>query len=293
MNEKNLKYLKDNLKYMGFGEKLNADLENGLKEGKPEFKLKLSEKMFQGNMELNLHFKQSPSSDMYFFNSYEARLTKDNGHDMSQSFYLNNGKGVTYKEAYNLLDGRSVLKDLTNKEGEKYSAWIKLDFSRNATNNHFETRQFHAEKYGFNLASELGKLNVVELPEEKEKQLMQSLQKGNRQAVNFKKEGKETPMFIEANPQFKAINVYDTSGRQLSKFEKEQYLKVTPGNELEQKSALVKEPVVLPDQKHRKAVKVEKKSNGRTVKSPVAKVKNIKDLLPQRERGSKKGLKIS
>lgn len=67
---------------------------------------------------------------------------------------------------------------------------------------------------------------------------MQSLQKGNRQAVNFKKEGKETPMFIEANPQFKAINVYDTSGRQLSKFEKEQYLKVTPGNELEQKSAL-------------------------------------------------------
>jgi hypothetical protein len=212
---------------------------------------------------------------------------------MSQSFYLNNGKGVTYKEAYNLLDGRSVLKDLTNKEGEKYSAWIKLDFSRNATNNHFETRQFHAEKYVFNLASELGKLNVVELPEEKEKQLMQSLQKGNRQAVNFKKEGKETPMFIEANPQFKAINVYDTSGRQLSKFEKEQYLKVTPGNELEPKSALVKEPVVLPDQKHRKAVKVEKKSNGRTVKSPVAKVKNIKDLLPQRERGSKKGLKIS
>src|SRR6185312_1325524 len=171
MNEKNLKYLKDNLKYMGFGEKLNADLENGLKEGKPEFQLKLNEKMFQGKMELNLHFKQSPSSDMYFFNSYEARLTKDNGHDMSQSFYLNNGRGVTYKEAYNLLDGRSVLKDLTNKEGEKYAAWIKLDLSKNAANNHFETKQFHAEKYGFNLASDLGKLNLVKLPEEKEKQL--------------------------------------------------------------------------------------------------------------------------
>ena len=293
MNEKNLKYLKDNLKYMGFGEKLNLDLENGMKEGKPEFNLKLNEKMFQGNMEVNLHFKQSPSSDMYFFDSYEARLTKDNGHDMSQSFYLNNGKGVTYKEAYNLLDGRSVLKDLTNKEGEKYSAWVKLDFSKNTGNNHFETRQFHAEKYGFNLASELSKLDIVKLPEEKEKQLLQSLQKGNRQAINFMKDGKEIPMFIEANPQFKVINVYDTAGRQLSRFEKEQYLKANAGDELGQNGAVVKEPVILLDQKQKESAKLEKKSNDRTVKPSPAKVENIKELLPQKERGSKKGLKIS
>lgn len=293
MNEKNQKYLKDNLKYMGFGEKLNADLENGMKEGKPEFELKLNEKMFQGNMELNLHFKQSPSSEMYFFNSYEARLTKDNGHDMSQSFYLNNGKGVTYKEAYNLLDGRSVLKDMTNKEGEKYSAWIKLDFSKNTANNHFETKQFHAEKYGFNLASELGKLDIVKLPEDKERQLIQSLQKGNRQAVNFIKDGKETPMFIEANPQFKAINVYDAAGRQLSRFEKQQYVKANPGNELQQKNGIVKEPAVIVDQKQKETSKVQKKSNEKTLKPLLGKVKNIKDLLPQKDRGSKKGLKIS
>lgn len=293
MNEKNLQYLKDNLKYMGFGEKLNADLEDEMKEGKPEFQLKLNEKMFQGNMELYLHFRQSSSSEIYFFNSYEARLTKDNGHNMSQSFYLNNGKGVTYKEAYNLLDGRSVLKDLINKEGEKYSAWIKLDFSKNAGNNHFETRQFHAEKYGFNLASELGKLTIVKLSEEKEKQLMQSLQKGNRQSVIFIKDGKETPMFIEANPQFKAINVYDTGGRQLSRFEKEQYLKPNPGNELAQNGAVVKEPVILLDQKQQESPKVGKKGNDRTVKPSPAGAKDIKELLPQKERESKKGLKIS
>ena len=76
MNEKNLTYLKNNLKYMGFGEKLNSDLENAVKEGKPEFQLQLNEKMFQGNMDLKLHFKQSPSSDMYFFNSYEAPLPR-------------------------------------------------------------------------------------------------------------------------------------------------------------------------------------------------------------------------
>lgn len=257
MNDKNLKYLKDNLKYMGFGDKLNRALENAIKEGKPEFELKLNEKMFQGKMDLNLHFKKSPSSDMYFFNSYDARLTKDNGHDMSQSFFLNNGKGVTYKEAYNLLDGRSVLKDLTNKEGEKYEAWLKLDFSKNATNNHFETRQFHAEKYGFNLSAEVAKLDIVKMPEEKEKQLIQSLQKGNRQAVNFIKDGKETPMFIEANPQFKSINVYDPTGRQLSKFEKEQYLKADQGNSQEQK--VVKEPELSNSKNSKDLSKPEKK----------------------------------
>jgi hypothetical protein len=290
MNDKNLKYLKDNLKYMGFGDKLNGALENAIKEGKPEFELKLNEKMFQGKMDLNLHFKKSPSSDMYFFNSYDARLTKDNGHDMSQSFFLNNGKGVTYKEAYNLLDGRSVLKDLTNKEGEKYEAWLKLDFSKNATNNHFETRQFHAEKYGFNLSAEVAKLDIVKMPEEKEKQLIQSLQKGNRQAVNFIKDGKETPMFIEANPQFKSINVYDPTGRQLSKFEKEQYLKADRGNSQEQK--VVKEPELSNSKNSKDLSNPEKKSIGQNVK-PLAKVKNIKALLPQKEGVSRKGLKMS
>jgi len=285
MNEKNLKYLKDNLKYMGFGEKLNEDLENGLKEGKPEFDLQLREKMFQGNMEVNLHFRQSPSSDVYFFNSYEARLTKDNGHDISQSFYVNNGKGVTYKEAYNLLDGRSVLKEMTNKEGEKYSAWIKLDFSRNAPNNHFETRQFHGEKYGFNLSAEMNKLAIATMPEDKEKQLMQSLQKGNRQAVNFIKDAKEIPMFIEANPQFKVINVYDTSGRQLSKFEKEQYLKTDPGNSQEQN--VVKEEEQSLGKKE--SGQAEKITSDRTVKPAV---KNIEALLPQKEGRKRKGLKI-
>jgi hypothetical protein len=66
-------------------------------------------------------------------------------------------------------------------------------------------------------------------------------------------------MFIEANPQFKAVNVYDTGGRQLSRFEREQYLKANPGNELAQNGAVVKEPVILLDQKQKETGKVEKK----------------------------------
>ena len=41
MNENNLQFLKDGLKYMGFGEKLHADLESKIKEQPADFQLTL------------------------------------------------------------------------------------------------------------------------------------------------------------------------------------------------------------------------------------------------------------
>lgn len=35
------------------------------------------------------------------------------------------------------------------------------------------------------------------------------MQKGNRQSVTYMRDGKEEKMFIEANPRFKTVNVYD------------------------------------------------------------------------------------
>lgn len=39
MNNENFQYLGDNIKYMGFGEDLKADLEKNMNEGKNEFQL--------------------------------------------------------------------------------------------------------------------------------------------------------------------------------------------------------------------------------------------------------------
>jgi hypothetical protein len=56
----------------------------------------------------------------------------------------------------------------------------------------------------------LAKLPIKELSTDTDKTaLMQSLEKGNRQAVTFVQEGKEQRQFVEANPQFKSITVYD------------------------------------------------------------------------------------
>ena len=88
---------------------------------------------------------------------------------------LKKGKGVTGKEAFNLLDGRSVHKDLVTKEGQPYKAWMQLDFENKDKNNNFEVKQFH-EKYGFDLKAAVEKFPITDLKEvDKEKALMQSL----------------------------------------------------------------------------------------------------------------------
>mgnify|MGYP000128968612 CR=1 FL=1 len=179
MNNENFQYLSDNLKYMGFGENMKTDLEKNLNEGKADFQLHHKAEINKKPVEVATNFRKSDSSDMYFFNNYHASLEKGKDEKAEQTFYLNKGKGVTGKEAFNLLDGRSVHKDLVTKEGQPYKAWMKLDFENKDKNNNFEVKQFH-EKYGFDLKASVEKFPITDLKEaDKEKALMQSLQKGN------------------------------------------------------------------------------------------------------------------
>ncbi len=242
MKEENFQYLKDNIKYMGFGEGLNESLEANLKQGKSEFTLNHKMEVNKKPFEANLHFRKSDNSDMYFFNSYNASLQRNNGEKMDQTFYLTKGKGVTAKEAYNLLEGRSVHKELNTKEGQAYKAWIQLDFANKDKHNNHEVKQFH-ENYGYDLKAAVSKFAVSELKDpEQEKALLHSLQKGNIQSVSIEKDGNVSKMFMEANPQFKTVNLYDAQFKRMHKEDLSQYhsVKQTKGKEakMEQKEDL-------------------------------------------------------
>jgi hypothetical protein len=210
MNEKNYDFLKDQLKNTGFGEDLQKELKEKMEKQTPEFQLNLSKQYGKDEMKATLHFKKSDESEMYFFNRYDAALKPGNNADeMKQTFYINKGNTITLKEAYNLMNGRAVNKDLTTKDGEKYNAWVQMDFKETDNNGNYKMKQFH-QNYGYNLEQALAKLPIKELAADTDKNaLIQSLQKGNRQAVTFVQEGKEQRHFIEANPQFKNITVYD------------------------------------------------------------------------------------
>lgn len=286
MNEQNLSYLKDNLKYMGFGEKLIPELEKNLQQQPAEFTLKAEANYLKDKVDATLHFRKSDQSDMYFFNRYDATLTRENDKDnpLSQTFYVNKGQGITMKEAYNLLDGRAVNKDLTNNEGVKYNAWVQLNFGEKDKNNNFKMSQYH-ENYGYDLASTVSKLPLKELGNEEQKTaLIKSLEKGNVQSVTFEKAGVSEKMFIEANPQFKSINVYDGQMKRVQS----QALNEKFGNEKEIKPSLSgAQKKETKDQGIQQEVKKNLKNDLKPEKN------KSESLLPKKRVSNKKGMSLS
>jgi len=254
-------------------------LEKNLNEGKADFQLHYKAEINKKPFEVTMNFRKSESTDMYFFNNYHASLEKANGENIEQTFYLNKGKGVTGKEAFNLLDGRAVQKDLITKEGQPYKAWMQLNFEHKDKNNNFEVKQFH-EKYGFDLKAAVDKFPITDLKDpEKEKALMQSLQKGNIQSVVIEKDGNSHKMFIEADPQFKKVNVYDAQMKLVAKESIEYQSAAQSGGKI------IKEDV---ENDKKKELKLEVKPDKEKLEK-----KNDKSLLPKKREKTKKGLGVS
>lgn len=218
MNEKNLEYLQNQVLYTGFGIGLDDELKEKINEAKPEFQLTHSSEYGKDKLSTILNFSRSKESDMYFFNSYQVNMQKDNAPErLEQTIYINKGSNITLKEAYNLMNGRSVNKNLTNKDGQVYNAWIQLDFKQTDAHGNFKIKPYH-ENYGYNLEEALAKHPIKELNnDEFKKGLMDSLKKGNLQSATFRKGTEEVQHYIEANPQFKNINIYDTNMQRLDR----------------------------------------------------------------------------
>lgn len=217
MNEKNFDYLKDQVMYTGFGEALEGELRQNMEQLKPEFKLQHDAFYGGDKVSAELSFRKSEQSDLYFFNSYKVNLQKEGSEQsLEQTFYINKGNNITLKEAFNLMEGRSVNKDLTNREGETYNSWLQLDFKNTDTRGNFAINHYH-ENYGFDLEAALSKHSIKELGTPKYKDdLINSLKKGNLQSATFVKDGTEVKQFIEANPQFKSVTIYDADHNRLN-----------------------------------------------------------------------------
>ncbi|TDO96047.1 hypothetical protein [Flavobacterium sp. 245] len=212
MNQKNLEFLASQIKYTGFGETLDGALKEKMEKGEKEFTIPHEAKFDRGTLSSELSFKKSDQSDLYFFNSYKAILEKEGAsHAPEQIFYVSKDNTITMKEAFNLLDGRAVNKDLKNKEGEVYNSWISLDFKNPENSGNFKLNHYH-QNYGYDLEAALSKHSIKELETPKFKEdLLNSLKKGNLQSVTFVVSGVESKMHVEANPHFKTVNVYDAN----------------------------------------------------------------------------------
>ncbi len=153
MNEKNFDYLKDQVKFTGFGEGLENELKEKMQKQTPEFQINHKVRFGNDDVSTALYFKKSEQTDRYFFNSYKVRLQPEQSSDtMEQTFPINKGNNITLKEAFNLMNGRAVNKDMTNKEGQIYNAWIQMDFKQADNNGNYKMKHFH-QNYGYDLES--------------------------------------------------------------------------------------------------------------------------------------------
>jgi hypothetical protein len=223
MNTQNAEFLKKSLLNLGFGDKLNAELDKAISAKTPEFKLGLQHEFNQKAIDYTLHFKAGDNQEMYFFNKYDATIKHkdDPAKNIDQTFFINKGSGITAKEAFNLMEGRAVNKQLYNLEGQKYQAWLTLDDKNLTENGNKKIKHYH-ENYGFDLEKVITGKGIKELDNPKAKEeLMYSLKKGNIQQVTVGGEDGDKKYFIAANPQFKTVDLFD---HQMKKIKREELL---------------------------------------------------------------------
>ena len=218
MNQEILDFYKDQVKYAGFGNKLNDTL-GELFKNDDDKNVVLNTAIQYGKDEnsktvnYELRFQRSATSNLFFLNNFSAEMKNKNGESVSNTFYLDKAKGITAKEAFNLLEGRSVYKELKNKEGEPYNAWVKLNPAIKDEKGNMKFSIFN-DNYGYDLSASFEKVKATGLESSISKEdILKSLQKGN--LVELQTIDKAEKYFVAADPQYKSMAAFSEAGEKL------------------------------------------------------------------------------
>jgi hypothetical protein len=75
---------------------------------------------------------------------------------------MTGGMEVKLKEAYKLLQGRAIFKEIVPPKGDKYSAWIQCNFREKNASCDFKLVKLRSH-YSYELAKVLNKYPIREL----------------------------------------------------------------------------------------------------------------------------------
>jgi len=215
-----VQYLKDQLKYLGFGEneKLHKDLEKGIKSKDQQFEVKSSsDKTLPGNkVDFILKYNKTERGGI-FLNSYHAKLTNEKSDEISHNFPLSRESSFTAKEAVNLLEGRSVKIDFHNPKSDQLdTAFVKFDFETPKTEKGNYNFQNFYKNYGVDTQKIIEKSNLIFDKPEWREGIIKSLEKGNIVKVKFELDNKVIEGKAVLNPQYKNLNLYDSDMNRLN-----------------------------------------------------------------------------
>lgn len=209
MEKKYLEYLHSALKYLGFGEntQLNRDLEEHIALEEPSFELE-TEVSYDGITRLSarLFFSRSKNKqyDVYFFNRYKAHLHDPSKptteQDVQKMFYIDESRrGVTLKQAYNLLQGRYVHRKIVDQNGDTYFRWLYLEPKVEDTDGFAYMRQIK-QQFDLDKALDIYPIQGLNSQEIRDR-ICSSLRRGNLHPVTIAHEsGKSQDLLLYANP---------------------------------------------------------------------------------------------
>ncbi|CAD0004855.1 hypothetical protein [Flavobacterium chungangense] len=205
--QKNNQALYDQVQRIGFKD-LSNQIDDQIKQGQEQFSIPVSYYINEKErLDHELSFSKNQSGQ-YQFDGYKTTLQNElkPEENRSQYFKLQERNSVDTKQAYNLLAGRAV---------QKEKSWIQLDLNdKDASGNH-RVKEFNSG-YGYDLEKAV-QLPLKELSNKNEAdKLKYDLKQGNRLPVTLIKNGNEHRFYIEANPQFKSVNIYDEHSRKIT-----------------------------------------------------------------------------
>lgn len=202
----NSRSLQEQLQKAGFSG-LTSRLEEQIRQGQSQFTIPVSYYVSQKErMDHQLTFSKDPTG-RYQFSGFQAKLHDETRPDAARQHYFELRDGMDVNRAYHLLQGRAI---------QKEDRWLQLDFNDKDAQGNYRVKEFHST-FGYDLEKVLQSLPIKELHDSTTSyQLLDKLRQGSRQEVSFLRGDREQRYYIEANPQFKSINIYDEHSRKIT-----------------------------------------------------------------------------
>jgi hypothetical protein len=205
--EMNIKTLQDDLRRMGFSDIFDSIREK-ISEGHGRFSVPVSH--FIDN-KIRMDYKISITADgngQHKIKGFEAILhDRRKPADIKGRFFeQSQSNGLNAVQSYHLLSGRSL---------EMNGKWCQLDFNDRDAHGNYLLKDYRTG-LEYDLHEKLKMLAIKDTGFDNRQKLVDGLKEGERKEATLVLNGKEVKIFIEANPQFRTLTIYDEHSKKIT-----------------------------------------------------------------------------
>lgn len=212
-DDQNIDYLKNQIKYLGFGESkdLIKELVQNIEKGEKTFTLTVdSDKASKGNKgSFELSFNRSEESGRYFLNNFLTKLLKEKNNELLTHRFPINATGFSAKQAINLLEGRNVL-GMNHKERGKEPEKAFISFRLNEPKTDYGNFKWNViDKKDTRQTSSIVEAYSLKFDNDNHKDItIKSLERGNVVSVKFNLNEKDVEGKAVLNPSTNTLKLY-------------------------------------------------------------------------------------